>query len=186
MTQTRGSRAGGRSSSGPTVTWVTSASGAPRSRSWWSSPPGWGWSVPATCSVTSDTRSSGWTPYSCTSRWVFDSNLHRLKAARLTSCLLRAKAKQYDIVSSRTNLQLLRRFDPMPFWFIYCYFLISGWQLVVASLDANNETLFVYSLYLSCLHCTFDHQVPAEDLLDGSSLNSRHFFLTLGKLSAKS
>ena len=34
-------------------------------------------------------------------------------------------------------------------------------------------------------HCTFDHHTPAEDLLDGSSLNSRHFFLTLGKLSVK-
>ena len=57
MTQTRGSRAGARSSSGLTVTCRTSGSGGSRSGSWWSCRPGCGWSVPGTCSHTSATRS---------------------------------------------------------------------------------------------------------------------------------
>ena len=158
MTRTRGSRAGGRSSSGQTATWVTSASGARRSRSWWSCPPGCGWSAPATCSVTSATRSSGWTQYSCTSRWAFDIILLTLKAARFISCW-----EQYDIVSSKTNLHLLSRSDPLSYWFLLL--LDNNWWSPDLTHTMRHWIVrFVYSLCLSCLHCNvYDETLLVEN-----------------------
>lgn len=122
MTLTRASRAGGRSSSGQTATWVTSGSGAPRSRSWWSCRPGWGWSAPATCSATSATRSWGWTPSSSTSRWVIVNMRANMFCNRILSVSLLLLS--YCWITIGGSLLLTQTMRLWIFWFVELVFFV--------------------------------------------------------------